>query len=128
MAITSYVIIFLFAVSLLSLVVFFMYNITNIINIIIITIIISNSIIIVYYYFQKCWLRHALYLLHKYRLTTTKEDSTYFGLLTSNTQRNYVFGRARTHDHRVDSQRLILSRHTGILILFYFLFFYNYCY
>ena len=47
-------------------------------------------------------------------LTATKVDSTYLGCLTSNTQRTcvYVCDRARTHDHRVGSQRLILSRHS----------------
>ena len=54
---------------------------------------------------------HCIYYTN--RLTATKVDSTYLGCLTSNTQRTlYVCGRARTHDHRVGSQRFILSRHT----------------
>ena len=53
---------------------------------------------------------HFIYYIN--RLTTTKVDSTYLGCLPA-IHSVYVCGRARTHDHRVDSQRLILSRHTG---------------
>ena len=59
---------------------------------------------------------HFIYYINW--LTATKVDSTYLGCLI-NQQINaaihsvYVCGRARTHDHQVGSQRLILSRHTG---------------
>ena len=64
----------------------------------------------------KNWKFGAMHFIYQInRLTTTKVDSTYLGWLANNAQRICPVRRrrARTHDHRISSQRLTLSRHTG---------------
>ena len=60
---------------------------------------------------KKYWC-HALYLLHKY---TNSHESRFnlFGLINQQCTAYMSCGRARTHDHWINSHRLTLSRHTS---------------
>ena len=60
---------------------------------------------------EKFGAMHFIYQI--YRLTTHESRFNLFGLISQQCTTYMSCGRARMHDHRISSQHLTLSRHTG---------------